>query len=118
MKASFTLAAFKLTLISFALAAALPSQRSRSLSCDDFVAGLTAWSDSDFAGSSHQYNVSWNTCSMFFSSASQDMASHHERVGMSLTAPTVSIAGQFPYKASPGVSSIAANAYNWCTVYP
>lgn len=26
--------------------------------------GLTAWSDANFAGASHQYNVSWDTCGM------------------------------------------------------
>ncbi|KAG8164272.1 hypothetical protein KVR01_006190 [Diaporthe batatas] len=54
--------------------------------------GLTAWSDANFAGTSHQYNVSWDTC--------------------------VSIAAQFPFAQPGGVSSLAANEGNWCTVYP
>lgn len=41
---------------------ALPSRR-KANSCDSYVAGLTVWSDADFSGTSHQYNVSWNTCS-------------------------------------------------------
>lgn len=30
----------------------------------------------------------------------------------------VSIAGQFPFAQPGGVSSLAANEGNWCTVYP
>ncbi|KKY32510.1 hypothetical protein UCDDA912_g07526 [Diaporthe ampelina] len=52
------------------------------------AAGLTAWSNADFAGKSHQYNVSWDTCT------------------------------QFPFNQPDGVSSLAANDGNWCTVYP
>lgn len=51
-----------------ALAAALPSQQrssSSASSCDSYVAGLTAWANANFAGYSYQYNVPWNTCSMF-----------------------------------------------------
>ncbi|KAH8759910.1 hypothetical protein F5883DRAFT_524833 [Diaporthe sp. PMI_573] len=56
------------------------------------TAGLTAWSDANFAGRSYQYNVSWDTC--------------------------ISIAAQFPYAQPDGVSSLAAKEGNWCTVYP
>lgn len=49
-----------------ALAAALPTEQRSSSSastCGNYVAGLTAWSNANFAGYSYQYNVSWNTCS-------------------------------------------------------
>ncbi|POS75048.1 hypothetical protein DHEL01_v206553 [Diaporthe helianthi] len=54
--------------------------------------GLTVWSDANFAGTSIQDNVSWETC--------------------------VSIAAQFPFAQPDGVSSLAANEGNWCIVYP
>lgn len=37
---------------------------------------------------------------------------------LTIASTLVSMAGQFPYEQSAGVSSIAANSYNWCTVYP
>ncbi|ROW04162.1 hypothetical protein VSDG_00923 [Cytospora chrysosperma] len=71
-----------------AVVSALPSQRSTS-AC---TAGLTAWSDANFAGTSHQYNVAWDTC--------------------------ISMAAEFPYNQAAGVSSVKANTGNWCTMYP
>ncbi|KUI68054.1 hypothetical protein VM1G_03608 [Cytospora mali] len=77
-----------LGMASSAAVTALPSQRSTS-TC---TAGLTAWSDANFAGVEHQYDVAWNTC--------------------------ISIAAQFPFNQSAGVSSVKANAGNWCVMYP
>ncbi|ROW03808.1 hypothetical protein VMCG_05327 [Cytospora schulzeri] len=77
-----------LGMASSAVATALPSQRSTS-TC---TAGLTAWSDANFVGKSHQYNVAWDTC--------------------------ISMAGEFPYNQPAGVSSVKANAGNSCVMYP
>ncbi|CAN8104150.1 unnamed protein product [Discula destructiva] len=79
------------TLASLATGLSLPSQHTKK-DCSNAVAGLTAWSEANFSGTKYQYNVAWNIC--------------------------VSMAGQFPYNQPNGVSSIAANADNWCTVYP
>lgn len=83
----------------------------RSAEC---AAGLTAWSDANFAGISHQYNVSWDTCSMLhpFNNGI------YQKIQLSDIWCPVSIAAQFPFNQPAGVSSLAANEGNWCTVYP
>lgn len=96
-----------------ALVAPLPSRRSYS-KCSEDVAGLTAWSDPNFSGIVHQYNVSWNTCSTVLPTIFRTL----EKKWLLTTRKTVSMAEQFPYYLAGGVSSLAANTYNWCTVYP
>lgn len=91
--------------------ASLPSRQPES-ACDDHVAGLTAWSDANFAGFQYQYNVGWNTCSKKRRRVLQPWESKSD------TKDLVSMASQFPYNKPAGVSSIAANSFNWCTVYP
>lgn len=90
---------------------ATPLACKRSSGC---AAGLTVWSDANFAGISQQYNVSWDTCSRCKPS------SHaiYELYQLTNTNSPVSIAAQFPFAQPAGVSSIAANEGNWCTVYP
>lgn len=67
--AAATAAALLLLSTSSFLASALPCPREEAVtdsSClDASTAGLTAWVDADFSGPSYQYNVSWNTCSMW-----------------------------------------------------
>lgn len=98
---------------------ALPCPRDEAAtdsSClDASTAGLTAWADADFSGPSYQYNVSWNTCSMW--GRKKQYLDIQVKPWM-LTPQTASIAADFPLNQAAGVSSLAANAYNWCTVYP
>lgn len=97
-----------------ALLAALPFKGSTS-TCTNYVAGLTAWSDANFTGKSHQYNISSNTCGK---------KSHHPALKIRMRTKVlnpwsaVSMAAQFPYAQSAGVSSVIANPLNWCTLYP
>lgn len=93
--------------------AATPLACKRASNC---AAGLTAWSDANFAGKSHQYNVSWDTCSTFEppSHVSNEV---YQNTNVYSYCP-VSMAAQFPFDQPAGVSSLAANEGNWCTVYP